>query len=191
MRLIDWIVLLGFIAVGITGLIGVLRSPLTFREAWTPLPWWLKAPIALVGLAGPLVLLQVVSWGFFTLLGAVTLIALLTWAQEPTPAKPLGKYGQMHLESLNENRPDVYREFQRKGQLQRHVQAIDQDAKAMKAQVVKDLAQKNPYNPVEWKNSRGAWEGWLDRTAEEFVLNDLVLVRDLETEEAMRDGYTD
>ena len=43
----------------------------------------------------------------------------------------------------------------------------------------------------EWKNSLGAWEGWLDRTAEELVLNDLVLVRDLETEGAMRDGNTD
>lgn len=43
----------------------------------------------------------------------------------------------------------------------------------------------------EWKNSRGAREGWLYRTAEKLVLNDLVLVRDLETEGAMRDGYTD
>ncbi len=82
----------------------------------------------------------------------------------------LGPYGQLHREQLQQSRPEMYRELQRKGQLQAHLQAIDQDAKAMKAQVVKGLAQKHPFNPVEWKNSRGAWEGWLDRTVEELVL---------------------
>ena len=161
------------------------------KQMWHPLPWWLKAPIALVGLAGPLVLLQVVSWGFFTLLGAVTLIALHIWAQEPTPVKPVGKYAQLHRESLQENRPEYYRELKQRGELQSHLKVVERQANELHDQVVKNLKQKQPYNPVEWKNRREAWEGWLDRTADEVVLNDLVLVPDQETLAAMRDGYTD
>ena len=172
----DWIVLLGFIAVGITGLVGVLRSPLTFREAWTPLPWWLKAPIALVGLAGLLVLLQVVSWGFFTVLGAVTLIALYVWQRQPTPAKPLGRYGQLHREQLRQSRPDMYRELQQEGELAKYLRDVDQSAEQMRATLLRQLKEKQPYNPVEWKNSREAWEGSLERIADELVLEDRVLV---------------
>ena len=42
--------------------------------------------------------------------------------------------------------------------------------------MVQQLAEQNPYNPVEWKKGREAWEGWLGRTARELVLDDRVLV---------------
>ena len=100
-------------------------------------------------------------------------------------------YRQLHEESLAENRPEYYRQLKRSGQLQSHLNVVKRQAKELHQNVRNALAKKHPYNPVEWKNSRSAWEGWLDRSAEEVVLHDLVLVPDLETERAMRDGYTD
>ena len=94
MRLIDWIVLIGLMAVGITGLIGVLRSPLTFSEAWTPLSWWLKGLLVLVAITGPLAVLQIVSWGFPMILAAIFLVALGPWANRNprrSPGRPHGK----------------------------------------------------------------------------------------------------
>ena len=160
------------------------------KQMWPPLPWWLKAPIALVGLTGLLVLLQVVSLGFFTLLGAVTLIALYVWARQATPGKRLGRYGQLHRDQLQLSKPETYRDFQQAGELEEHLHAIDQQAEKMKALVMRQLEKSQPYNPKEW-GSREAWMGGLDRIAEELVLNDLVLVPDQETQDAMQDGYRD
>ena len=158
--------------------------------AWTPLPWWLKAPIALVGLSGLLVLLQVVSWWFLTVLGAVTLIALYLWARQRPPAKPLGRYGQLHGEQLQLSQPATYRDFQQSGELAEHLHAIDQQANQMKERLLQQLEKSQPYHPKEWR-SRETWLGGLDRIAEDLVLNDLVLVPDQETQEAMWDGYRD
>ena len=102
----------------------------------------------------------------------------------------LGPYGQLHREQLQQSRPEMYRELQRSGQLAKYLQDLDRSAEEMKARLVRQLKEKQPYNPVEWNNSREAWEGGLDRTAEELVLNDRVLVPDAETQAAMRDGYT-
>ena len=98
-------------------------------------------------------------------------------------------YRQIHEDSLRENQPETYRELKKSGQLKAHLDAVGKRAKAQHEQNVKHLAERNPYHPVEWANNRGAWEGWLERTAEELVLADL-LVPDAETQAAMRDGYT-
>ena len=100
-------------------------------------------------------------------------------------------YRQLHEESLAQNRPESYRELKRKGELQSYLNVLQGQANELHQNVRNGLAQKHPYNPVEWKNSRSAWEGWLDRSAREVVLHDLVLVPDEETEKAMQDGYTD
>lgn len=100
-------------------------------------------------------------------------------------------YRQLHEDSLRQNRPEMYAELKKKGQLRAHLNTVQQQANELHDRLRKDLAAKQPYNPVDWKNSREAWEGWLDRTAQEIVLHDRVLVKDAETQAAMRDGYTD
>lgn len=100
-------------------------------------------------------------------------------------------YRQLHEESLAQNQAKRYRDLQRSGELKAHLDALEKDAKDLHAQIVKDLRQSHPFNPVEWKNEQRAWEAWLHRSAKEVVLNDLVLVPDRETEQAMRDGYVD
>ncbi len=88
----------------------------------------------------------------------------------------LGRYGQLHREQLQRSLPEVYRQLQREGKLAKHLQAVDQSADRMRALLLKQLAEKRPYDPVEWKNSREAWEGYLERVAEELVLEDRVYV---------------
>ena len=88
----------------------------------------------------------------------------------------LGRYGQLHREQLQRSLPEVYRQLQREGKLAKHLQAVDQSADRMRALLLKQLAEKRPYNPVEWKNSREAWEGSLERIADELVLEDRVYV---------------
>ena len=97
----------------------------------------------------------------------------------------------MHEEQLRQNRPDLYRDLKRRGALEDHLKSVQRDAQSLYERVLADLKGQHPYNPVDWKNSREAWEGALERSAQEFVLHDRVLVPDEETEKAMRHGYTD
>jgi hypothetical protein len=84
-------------------------------------------------------------------------------------------FRQLHEQSLKENQPARYAELKLSGRLSAYLDSVQREANAQQKLVVKQLAAKNPYNPVEWKNSREAWEGWLERTARELVLADRAL----------------
>ena len=103
----------------------------------------------------------------------------------------LGRYGLLHRQQLQQSRPDMYRALQQEGELGKYLRNVDQSAEEMRELLLKQLAAKQPYNPVEWNNSREAWEASLDRTAEEIVLQERVLVPDAETQAAMQNGYVD
>ena len=98
--------------------------------------------------------------------------------------KSLGKYGMQHLESLQENRPDLLRELEKAGELEKHLAHIDQQAREMKALILKQMLDADPGQST-------AHNAMTERMAEEVVLHDLVLVRSKEDEEGDRDGYTD
>jgi hypothetical protein len=101
-------------------------------------------------------------------------------------------YRQLHKDQLRQNKPALYRELKRDGALKAHLDEIAESARRMHETIVRQMAERHPYDPAEWKGERGAWEGWLHRTADELVLHDRVLVPDEETEKAMREGgYTD
>lgn len=91
-------------------------------------------------------------------------------------------YRQLHEESLAENRPSLYRDLKQSGELKEYLDGVQQDAQNMHQRVRQQLAKDHPYNPVEWKKGREAWEGWLDRTVQELVLHDRVLVPDEESQ---------
>ena len=101
-------------------------------------------------------------------------------------------YRHLHEEQVRQNRPDLYCDLKRSGDLQAHLDEIAESARQMQATIVRQMAERHPYDPAEWKGSREAWVGWIERTAEELVLHDIVLMPDAETEKAMRDsGYAD
>lgn len=95
----------------------------------------------------------------------------------------LGRYGQLHRDQLQQSQPEVFRDLQRSGQLAKYLQDLDRSADQMKARLLKDLEEKQPYNPVEWKNDREMWKASLERIAEELVLEDRVLVPSPDPEE--------
>ena len=98
--------------------------------------------------------------------------------------EPIGKYGMMHLESLTENRPDMLEEFRKAGEVEAHLQEIDQSAREMKALVLKQMLEANP-------GQSAGHNAMTERMAEEVGLDDLELVQSKEDEQADRDGYTD
>ncbi len=95
----------------------------------------------------------------------------------------LGRYGQLHQEQLQRSQPEVYRDLQRKGKLAKYLQDLDRSADQMKARLLKQLKEKQPYNPVKWENNRELWEASLGRIADELVLEDRVLVPSPDPEE--------
>ncbi len=88
----------------------------------------------------------------------------------------LGRYGQLHQEQLQRSQPEVYRDLQQEGKLAKYLRDLDRSAEEMKARLLKQLAEKQPYNPVKWRNSRELWKASLKRIADELVLEDRVLV---------------
>ncbi len=100
-------------------------------------------------------------------------------------------YRQLHLESLKQNRPERYQELRQSGELEAYLSQVHESAQSQHQRVLQQLRENHPYNPVEWRGSPEAWEGWLERTASELVLNDRVYVLDEETERAMPDGYVE
>jgi len=82
----------------------------------------------------------------------------------------LGHYGNLHLESVVRSRPDLAKSLGR--------ERLRQQCRDVNAQ-------------AESRYKLMRKQGASHEQAEEVVLNELVLVPDLETERAMRDGYTD
>ncbi len=96
----------------------------------------------------------------------------------------LGRYGELHREQLQRGDPKLFRDLQRSGQLAKHLQDLDQSADQMKATLMRQLKENQPYNPVDWKNSQELWEASLERVADELVLEDRVYVPSPDPEEA-------
>lgn len=90
----------------------------------------------------------------------------------------------LHLESLQQNRPDLYRQLQASGSLVAHLNEIADQADSMYA----NLLTQQRSHPQE---SPGSFLANLShhQSAEEIVMREIVLVPDLETERAERDGY--
>ena len=103
----------------------------------------------------------------------------------------MNNYRQMHADSLKKARPQDYQELKDRGELKSYLDEVEKESEEMFKTIVERGRETHPYNPVEWKNDRAAWEGFLKRVAREMVLNDLVLVRSPEDELADREGYVD
>ena len=90
-------------------------------------------------------------------------------------------WARLHLESLGQSKPKYLKELSNEGRLQTHLQEVGQEAQEMFERIV-----------VRLQNSRPKWtQGQIEKSAEETVLQDLVLVKDEETELAEIHGYLD
>jgi len=87
----------------------------------------------------------------------------------------------LHLNSLGGSKPKLLKELSDTGSLTKHLQEVGQEAQEMFESIVGGLSRKNP----TWTRQQ------MEKCAEEVVLQDLVLVKDEETELAERVGYLD
>ena len=71
------------------------------------------------------------------------------------PRKPLGKYGRLRRTYLKDHRPVLYNSMLLNGSLYPHLMEVEQNAAAMKEQMMTDLLAKNPA-PDKEKNQM-AW----------------------------------
>lgn len=89
---------------------------------------------------------------------------------------------QLHKESLRQNQPETFRELTSSGRLNQYLLEVDQVARESYKTQVERLQQKRP----KWTPDQ------MERSAQEVVLQELVLVRDQETLEAeAQGGYLD
>jgi hypothetical protein len=73
-------------------------------------------------------------------------------------------YRQLHLATLRSDRRVIYCHLKQSGQVDVYLYDVVASASTQFKFVREQFAQKNPYNPVEWTNSRSAYEtGWTTR----------------------------
>ena len=94
---------------------------------------------------------------------------------------PYRNWKRLHLASLGQSKPKLLKELSEEGRLTTHLQEVAQAAQEQFERSVTGLLKLNP----GWTQSQA------ERSAEEAVLQDLVLVKSEETELADRVGYLD
>ena len=91
------------------------------------------------------------------------------------PRKPLSKYGRLRRTYLKEHRPVLYHTMLLNGSLYPHLTEVEQNAAAMKEQMMTELLAKNPAPDKESRQM--AWVqhmNSLKAQAEELVLTELI-----------------
>ena len=104
----------------------------------------------------------------------------------------LGKYGKLAEKHLKEHLPKVRRELKKKGELQSYLLNV-QKSTVNALESVRDQLKKNRLPPPESSDHLQLiqYESWLERTSEELVLQEYVLLPDAKTARALANGYTD
>ena len=100
------------------------------------------------------------------------------------------QYAEMRKRSLQRNRPDLYREFQRAGDLQSHLKEIGEQASEMEDLLFHQLEKQNPLPEDYLERVREL--GRRRRQVLEIVMHDRIHEPDLMTAKAMaQGGYLD
>ena len=91
------------------------------------------------------------------------------------PKTPLGKYGRLRRTYLKEHRPVLYNTLLLSGSLYPHLLEVEQNAAAMKENLMTELLVKNPapdkeQNQLAWVQHMNS----LKAQAEELVLTELI-----------------
>ena len=96
-----------------------------------------------------------------------------------TEARPLGKYGLIRLRHLRDNNKYLYSLLEIRGQLNSHLQEIDETAASRVQSFIEESLKKNPI-PEDLKNSNPMeWVGRMEilkAQAEEIVTRELIFV---------------
>ena len=91
--------------------------------------------------------------------------------------KEIGIYGLRHRKFLKENQPIFYTILLLQGKLEKYLLDVDEQARQMKEQIVREMAAKNGLNEVLKESAPMEWVGQMNQccyAAEEFVNQDLI-----------------
>jgi len=91
--------------------------------------------------------------------------------------RPLGKYGMMRRQYLEENRPGLYTRLILSGKLMEHLQEIDQTAHNRLESLMSLLTKQNSVTEELKTQDQMAWVGQMNslkHQAEEMILTELV-----------------
>ena len=91
--------------------------------------------------------------------------------------KPLGKYGIMRQQYLEQNRPGLYTRLILSGRLMEHLQEIDRTAHSRLESLMSLLTKQNGVTEELKAKDQMAWVGLMNRLkhqAEEMILTELV-----------------
>ena len=91
--------------------------------------------------------------------------------------RPLGKYGMMRRQYLEENRPGLYTRLILNGSLMAHLQEIDETAHARLESLMSLLTKQNGMTEELKAKDQMAWVGLMNslkHQAEEMILSELI-----------------
>ena len=95
--------------------------------------------------------------------------------KRPRELEPLTKYGHRRLQYLEENCPDLYREYYQCGELYEHCLEVQNQAETRLKSMMKQF---EAHNPPPNRNTDGlAWAahmGMLKRSVEEIIYSELI-----------------
>ena len=104
----------------------------------------------------------------------------------------LGKYGNWADRHLEEHLPKVHRELKKSGQLESYLLNVQKSTVNALESVRSQLKKQRPPAPESSDHLQLIqYESWLERTSEELVLQEYVLLPDAKTARALANGYTD
>lgn len=98
-------------------------------------------------------------------------------ALPPEEEKPIGLWGQRHLQYLKEHKQFVYLNLLTNGRLNEYLSSIDEQAEDMFFRLVKEYADRQGVTEQLKAESQLKWTGMMNNirsTAEEIVLTDLI-----------------
>jgi hypothetical protein len=110
----------------------------------------------------------------------------LTLASRKAESQPLGRFGRRYEQSLRENRPTLYMEYKKSGELEKHLRLMDGFGHRLFDSAISALLKQAPC-PTE-SIGKAQHMSVLRNQAEE-ITNEQLLVLDEETEAATLEGY--
>jgi len=94
---------------------------------------------------------------------------------EKTDRMPVGKFGRLWKEYMMENHPDRLSELVAQGEINEMISKVDEEAEGRKERLIQELLKAQPMPDTEDPLERAGHMNMLTATAEEIVLNELVL----------------
>lgn len=94
---------------------------------------------------------------------------------EKTDRTPVGKFGRLWKEYMTENHPHRLSDLVAQGKINETISKVDEESESRKERLIQELLKAQPMPDTEDPLERAGHMNMITATAEEIVLNELVL----------------